>query len=97
MNTVSKYARIVGVGIAFSIALPVCAEEEASTASNKIYPSAKPMVAKGKGPSRSIDSSQQIEDNTDAPATTTKKAEVPDPSYTPYMTYDGATSSNTDR
>ena len=96
MNTVTKYARLVGVGIAFSIALPVCAEE-ASTASNKIYPSAKPMVAKGKGPSRSIDSSQQIEDSTDTTATTTKKAEVPDPSDTPYMTYEGATSSNTDR
>ena len=96
MNTFTKYARLVGVGIAFSIALPVCAEE-ASAASNKIYPSAKPMVAKSTGPSRSIDSSQQIEDSTEATVTTKKKVDVPEPSVTPYMTYDGATNSNTDR
>lgn len=96
MNTVTKYARLVGVGIAFSITQPVCAEE-ASAASNKIYSSAKPMVAKGTGPSRSIDSSQRIEDITEATVTTKKKVDVPDPSVTPYMTYDGATNSNTDR
>ena len=96
MNTFTKYARLVGVGIAFSIALPVYAEE-ASAASNKIYPSAKPMVAKSTGPSRSIDSSQRIEDSTDATVTTKKKVDVPEPSVTPYMTYDGATNSNTDR
>ena len=96
MNTVTKYARLVGVGIAFSIAQPVCAEE-ASAASNKIYPSAKPMVAKSTGPSRSIDSSQRIEDSTEATVTTKRKVDVPEPSVTPYMTYDGATNSNTDR
>ena len=95
MNTFTKYARLVGVGIVFSIALPVCAEE-ASAASNKIYPSAKPMVAKGTGPSRSM-MLVQIRDRAGEMKTTKDNADVLDLSVTPYMTYDGATNSNTDR
>lgn len=96
MNTFTKYARLVGVGIVFSIALPVCAEET-NAATNKIYPSAKPVVAKAVGAPRSIDSPQQTKDSADATAKSKKKADVPDPSITPYITYEGATTTNTDR
>lgn len=95
MNTFTKYARLVGVGIVFSIALPVCAEET-NAATNKIYLSAKPVLAKAVGAPRSM-TTPQIQDSADEIKTTPITAEVPDPSVTPYMTYDGATSSNTDR
>lgn len=98
MNTFTKYARLVSVGIVFSVALPVYAEDE-SVAPNKIYPSAKPMVAKSWESGRSSVYSPTSEtslrqDDTEA---TKRNAEAPDPSTTPYVTYEGATSSNTDR
>jgi len=96
MNTFTKYASLIGVGIVFSVALPVYAEDQ-SAAPNKIYPSAKPMVAKGVGAPRAIDSLQEAKGNSNATTASKKNAEVPDPSITPYVTYEGATSSNTDR
>lgn len=96
MNTFSRYARLVGVGIVFSIALPAYAKD-ASPSPNKIYSVAKPTVARGTGPSRAIDVQQPTQDSNDAPATTKKKADAVDPSITPYVTYEGATNTNTER
>jgi len=96
MNAISKHALLIGVGIVFSVALPVYAEDE-SAAPNKIYPGAKPLVTKGTGAPRPIDSLQEAPDSVDATSTTKKKAEVPDPTVTPYVTYEDANSSNTDR
>ena len=95
MNTTAKYAQIIGLSIALSIALPSSAEEQ-DAASNKLYPTAKPMTVRTAGPSRAI-KSQQIQESAAEVNTTQKKVDVPDPAVTPYMTYEGATSSNTDR
>jgi len=95
MSTFSKIARLVGVGVVFSIALPVYAEDS-SAASNKVYASAKPIVVKASGAPRSM-TLPQSRDSESEMKTTPNTAEAPDPSVTPYMTYDGATSSNTDR
>ena len=94
MNTTAKYAQIIGLSIALSIALPSSAEEQ-DAASNKLYPTAKPMTVRTAGPSRAI-KSQQIQESAAEVNTTQKKVDVPDPAVTPYMTYEGATSSNTD-
>ena len=94
MNTTAKYAHLVGLSIALSIALPSSAEEQ-DAASNKLYPTAKPMTVRTAGPSRAIESPQMQESAADV-NTPQKKVDVPDPAVTPYMTYEGATSSNTD-
>ena len=95
MNTTAKYAHLVGLSIALSIALPISAKEQ-DAASNKLYPTAKPMTVRTAGPSRAIQS-PQIQESATEVNTTQKKVDVPDPAVTPYMTYEGATSSNTDR
>lgn len=94
MSTTAKCAHLVGLSIALSISLPSLAEEQ-DAASNKRYPTAQPMTVRMAGASRAIESPQMQEHATDV-NTTQKKVDVPDPAVTPYMTYEGATSSNTD-
>ena len=95
MNTPQSYASIVGLGIALLITLP-CAADEQDAAQNKLYPSAKSIAVRQASPSRTFESPSMPESVGEANSTP-KKSDVPDPTTTPYMTYEGATSSNSDR
>lgn len=94
MNPLSSIPTGLGLVLALTIALPSIAEEQ-PLRQPPPAPSTPPVATPAHTPSRGEDFMQKFE----APAAgvAVQKDEAPDPGYTPYLTYDGAVTSNTDR
>jgi len=90
MNKVQTIIQILGLAFALAATLPVSAEERG-------VPEHRADTTASKGMSQPLDG--DVMQGLEAPAAgpATQKDEGPDPAITPYMTYDGAANSNTDR
>lgn len=94
MNKVQTIIHTLGLAFALAAALPVSAEERVIQ-ENRAETTVKPVASKVIAQPLDGDVMQGLE----APAAglSPQKQVAPDPAITPYITYDGAASSNSDR